>query len=112
MTTYYPDGPGYKGSSDTGRQAAEYYAPQAGTRRAEVLAALEKGPATAEEIGERIDLQWYLVRPRLSELRARGLVKDTGNRGAGALGGKVITWSLTTQEERIAFMAAQTAAAE
>ncbi|MGA0601774.1 hypothetical protein ACO2Q3_13795 [Caulobacter sp. KR2-114] len=85
------------------------YAPQVGRRRAQVLAGLEAGPATAEEIGERIGLHWYLTRPRLSELLALGLVAKTGAHGRGALGGSVNVWRLTTDAEREAFQAAKDA---
>ena len=107
----YPDTPGFKGSaSGTGALAASNYAPQVKGRRAQVLAGLEAGPATAEEVGERIGLHWYLTRPRLSELKALGLVTETGGRGRGALGGEVNVWRLTTATERSQFAA--TAAAE
>lgn len=95
----YPFAPGHK-DTGTGRDAAIAYAPQAGTRRAQVLAGLAAGPASAEEIGERIGLHWYLTRPRLSELQALGLVAKTGERGRGALGGAVNLWRLTTAAER------------
>jgi predicted ArsR family transcriptional regulator len=98
----YPFVPGSK-DNDTGKEAALKYAPQAPTRRAQVLQGLAAGPATAEEIGERIGLHWYLTRPRLSELKAMGEVVETGERGAGALGGVVKRWRLTTATERAVF---------
>lgn len=101
----YPETPGWKGSGPTGREAANAYAPQVRGRRAQVLAGLDVGPATAEQIGERVGLHWYLTRPRLSELKALGLVVETGQTGRGALGGKVAVWRLTTPEERRAFAA-------
>ncbi|HXQ47527.1 MAG TPA: hypothetical protein VN806_12975 [Caulobacteraceae bacterium] len=96
----YPEAPGYKGDSGVSREAAEHYAPQVVGRRAQVLEGLKAGPATAEQLGERVGLHWYLTRPRLSELKALGLVVETGARGRGALGGSVSTWRLTTAEER------------
>lgn len=108
----YPNHPGHKGDSGTGRDAAMKYAPQAPTRRAQVLHGLAAGPATAEEIGERIDLHWYLTRPRLSELKALGYVVETGERGRGALGGSVNRWRLTTGPERFDFNARQAAKVE
>ena len=95
----YPHTLGAK-DHDTGREAAIHYAPKAITRRDQVRTALLAGPATAEEIGQRIDLHWYLTRPRLSELKAMGEVVQTGQRGEGALGGSVNVWRLTTASER------------
>ena len=106
----YPDTPGFK-DQGTGREAAIAYAPQAPGRRAQVLAGLNAGPATAEEIGERVGLHWYLTRPRLSELQALGLVAKSGERGRGALGGGVNVWRLTTAEERSLFAARKAAEA-
>lgn len=106
----YPITPGHKGTVETGREAAMAFAPKLGRRQAEALAALENlGVASAEEVAEATKRHWYLTRPRLSELAAQGLVTDSGQRGYGALGGKVIRWRPTTSEER-AIHAAQRAA--
>ena len=100
MSTY-PETPGFKGAADTGRTAAAAMAPKAGTRRAEVLDALERlGVASAEQIAELTGRHWYCTRPRLSELSAMGMVIDTGQRAATGLGGKTIRYRLTTPEER------------
>jgi len=102
----YPDNPGFKDDiTGTGAMAARKYAPQAKGRRAQVLEGLADGPATAEEVGERIGLHWYLTRPRLSELQALGLVTKTGHLGLGAFGGDVNVWRLTTATERLQFEA-------
>ncbi len=109
----YPENPGFKGApAGTGAQAAPNYIPQVKGRRAQVLKGLEPGAATAEELGERIGLHWYLTRPRLSELKALGLVTETGARGRGALGGEVNVWRLTSPEERAKFTALQAMAGE
>lgn len=102
----YPETPGFK-DKGAGRDAAQAYAPQAAGRRADVLAGLARlgGRGTAEQIGEEIGLHWYLVRPRLSELAALGQVIKTGERGLGALGGRVNVWRVTTPAERDAFAA-------
>ena len=107
----YPHTPGFK-DNGTGKEAALAYAPKAGSRRGQVLAGLDRGPATAEQIAKLIDLHWYLTRPRLSELKALGLVIETGDRGAGALGGRVNVWRLTTAEERGIFNARKAVEAE
>jgi predicted ArsR family transcriptional regulator len=104
MIDRYPIAPGFK-DKGPGREAAERYAPQVGRRQAQVLGGLDAGPATAEEVGDRVGLHWYLTRPRLSELKALGLVVETGERGRGALGGSVNRWRQTTSEERAIFAA-------
>ncbi|QUD86954.1 hypothetical protein [Phenylobacterium montanum] len=99
----YPEHPGLKGPSDTGPAAAASFAPKAKTIRERTLLELERGPATAEQVAERLGLHFMIVRARCSELRALGLVADSGERGAGALGGRVIVWRATTAAEREAF---------
>ncbi len=102
----YPDTPGFKGNlSGPGADGARNYSSQVKGRRLQVLEGLAAGPGTAETIGERIGLHWYLTRPRLSELKAMGLVRETGERGRGALGGHVSVWRLSTPEEIHTFQA-------
>lgn len=96
----YPDTPGFKGTMDTGRDAAATFAPKLGPRQAEVMSVLARGPATAEQIGAALDRHWYVIRPRISELKAMGLVVDTGRRPQTELGGKTHEVRLTTPAER------------
>jgi predicted ArsR family transcriptional regulator len=109
----YPDEAGFKGSaSGPGADNARYYSAQVTGRRRQVLGGLDVGPGTAEEIAVRVGLHWYLTRPRLSELKALGLVIETGERGTGALGGSVSRWRLTSSEERAQFAARKAAEGE
>ncbi|MGI9169397.1 MAG: hypothetical protein ACR2FH_04375 [Caulobacteraceae bacterium] len=108
--TGYPHSPGFKGDLDTGRRAARSFAPKAKPIRARALAVIERHPATAEEVAEVIGAHWMIVRARCSELRAQGLITDSGRRGEGALGGKVVIWRSTTPLERAAFQATREAA--
>jgi DNA-binding IclR family transcriptional regulator len=96
----YPDAPGFKGDTETGREAALQLLPKLGRRQQEVLDALSAGPATPEEIADRTGRHFSVVRPRVSELKAKHLVIDDGTRGKGALGGKVVRVRLTSLEER------------
>ncbi len=80
--------------------------------RQAVLATLAGGSATAEQIADRLGEHFMIVRARCSELRAQGLVEDSGDRGNGALGGKVIIWRLTTPQERAVFTARKAAEGE
>lgn len=102
----FPEHPGFKGDPQgPGADAALYYSAQVKGRRRQVLDGLADGPASAEQVADRIGLHWYLTRPRLSELKALGLVIETGSRGRGALGGSVSIWRETTEEERHRFNA-------
>lgn len=105
----YPQSPGHKGPSDTGREAAEKFTARAKPIRVRVLAVIEQGPATAEEIAAKIGEHPMIVRARCSELRGQGLIEDSGERGTGFLGGRVVRWRGTSPEER-ALAAARRAA--
>ena len=105
----YPFQPGHKGPSETGLIAAKRIATRATTIRARTLAVIERRNATAEEIAAEIGEHPMVVRARCSELRAQGLIEDSGDRGEGFLGGKVIRWRICTAEE-VAVAAARRAA--
>lgn len=97
----YPATAGFKGSLETGREGAEAVTPKLKTRHAEVLADLAShGPSTAEEIAARTDRHWYVTRPRISELKAQGLVVETGERRATEMGGRTHVVRLATDEEQ------------
>lgn len=103
----YPDTPGHKGDLDTGRLAAKAFAPKARPIRVRALEVIERRPATAEQVGVEIGEHFMIVRARCSELRALGLIDDSGRRGEGALGGRVVVWRATTPLERAVFAAAR-----
>jgi predicted ArsR family transcriptional regulator len=108
----YPEGAGFKGDADTGPAGARLINRRSGSIRARSLTILAAGPATAEQIADRIGEHFMIVRARMSEARALGLVEDTGRRGDGALGGKVVVWRLTTPEEKAIHAARKAADAE
>ncbi|MGI9169206.1 MAG: hypothetical protein ACR2FH_03400 [Caulobacteraceae bacterium] len=108
--TGYPHSPGHKVPSDTGLLAARSFAPKAKPIRARAMAVIERHPATAEQVAEVIGEHWMIVRARCSELRAQGLIADSGRRGEGALGGRVVIWRSTTPLERAAFHSSREAA--
>lgn len=111
----YRDGsePGFKGDPNgPGADGARYYAGQMARRQRQVLDGLGRGPKNAEQIGAEIGLHWYLVRPRLSELEAKGAVVKTGERGRSALGGKSTMYRPATAEEASLFLARKAAADE
>jgi hypothetical protein len=64
-----------------------------------VLSAFINGPATDDQLFERIEHYWpdkkvtpQSVRSRRSELVAKGLVKWTGEHGVSSNGGKARVW--------------------
>jgi len=89
----YPLQAGYKPTSpDTSRESAESI--NAGTLRAEVLEALKFfGSLTADEVACKLGLSILSIRPRLSELRKLGAVKDTGIRRKNSSGKNAVVWS-------------------
>lgn len=112
MAESYPNAPGHKGDLDTGRNAARAFAPRAKPIRQRTLDVIERGPATAEQVAEEIGAHWMITRARCSELRAQGLIDDSGRRGKGALGGKVVVWRATTPVERAVHVARKAVDAE
>jgi hypothetical protein len=118
--TAYPLQPGYRaGSPETAIAAAEAIKPIAPTLEQMALDAVTVRPSTPEEIKLVIEAQTgrpvllTSIRPRLSQLKARGLVADSGERRPGESGRCMsVAWRATTQEERALFAARQVAAAE
>jgi hypothetical protein len=95
----YPDLPGhYAGAPETSREAAEAVADAAIVREAAALAlitALAGYGATADEVAERLGWEErYSSRPRLSMLRARGKIDDSGKRRRGVSGRMQAVWVL------------------
>ncbi len=109
----YPDAPGSKdrSGSTTSRVAAAAFAPKAKPIRLRTLEVIETRPSTPEEVADQIDVHFMIVRARVSELRAQGLVTPTGEKGRGALGGRVLRWRSTSPEERALFAARKAALA-
>lgn len=59
----------------TSHEAADRCRVFAGTHRARILAALEHGPGTAHEIGDRCGLSYVSVDRRMVELGREGLAR-------------------------------------
>lgn len=79
----YPNyaGPKAKGTSSEAATRIEKSG-KAEILRIRVLAALDI-PATSKELAHAMQTDLLSVRPRLSELKARGLIKETGERRHG-----------------------------
>ena len=91
----HPLGPLFTGAAHsdegTSREAAKRIVPHKSRLQAMVLEAMHGG-ATAQEIEERTGLAGNTVRPRLVELRLRGLVEDSGERRETQAGRLAVVW--------------------
>jgi predicted ArsR family transcriptional regulator len=87
----YPAVPGSK-AAGTSSEAAEAMKPRAGILRAKVLACLRTRALTADECADALRESVLAIRPRFSELRALGLVVDTGDRRINDSGRRAIVW--------------------
>lgn len=87
----YPHAPGYK-RAGTSSDAAHAVKSKAATLRDEVLRELSRAALTADEVAERLSESVLSVRPRLSELSARGLIEETGQRRRNASGKMAAVW--------------------
>jgi hypothetical protein len=96
----YPDLPGWKGSKPSGREAAFAIAPELKGRQQEVFEAFAKrGPTgcTCDDLQEELGLPTYCIRPRASELEAKGRLFPVG-KAKGGMGHKVTLYSVHKPE--------------
>lgn len=104
MNAHYPSAPGWKsGSPETAVAAAISVAEEARTVRLKCLRFVRQQGgygATAEEGADAIGLSnHYAGRPRFSELRAAGLIVDSGNRRTGRSGRSAVVWVAVAEGE-------------
>ncbi len=87
----YPQGPGWSGTA-TSKEAAQAIAHRCSPLRRKAVEALLHGPKTADEVAQyhRGDRDSY--QPRLSELRALGVIEPSGERRLSAMGRPAIVW--------------------
>ena len=94
MSTY-PDAPGHR-NVETSIAAADALAPKLGRlqRMAEttIRDAATRG-LTADELAARLDMDRWSIQPRTSELRRKGLIRDSGQRRPNASGKLAIVWT-------------------
>lgn len=93
--TAYPNAPGHR-HVDTSIAAADALAPKLG--RLQFMAAAAIGDAgahglTADELAARLGLDRWSIQPRTSELRRKGLIRDSGQRRPNATGKLAIVWT-------------------
>ena len=89
----YPIGAGSKEQGQTSAQAAQ--AIDAWTLRRWVMETLKgRGPLTADEIADVLDVDRLSIRPRLSELFALGQVEKTQDRRPNISGHAARVWAV------------------
>jgi predicted Rossmann fold nucleotide-binding protein DprA/Smf involved in DNA uptake len=91
MEQPYPQTAGYR-VTGTSQDAARSI--DAAGLRAKVLAVLRDRPATADECAARLGMDRLSIRPRLSELKLDGKVRDSGLRRRNASNKNALVWVL------------------
>ncbi|MCB2114273.1 MAG: hypothetical protein R3C42_07355 [Parvularculaceae bacterium] len=90
----YPDGPGHR-NVDTSMAAADAMAPKLGRLQRMAAAAIRDAGAdglTADELAARLDLDRASIQPRTSELKRKGIIRDSGRRRRNVSGKAAIVW--------------------
>lgn len=90
----YPDAPGHQ-NVDTSIAAAEAIAPVLGRLQQSVLSVIREAGAygqTGDEIAAKLGMERWACRPRTSELRRKGLIRDSGRRRLNSTGKMAIVW--------------------
>lgn len=79
---------------DTSLEAAIGVQPKAELIRTMILNFLRQTAKswTSEEIAHRLDIDYRSVQPRLSELRDKGVVRDSGTRRLSSRNRNIIAW--------------------
>lgn len=94
------DGIGHR-ELETSENAAAEVAGKAPFWRLMVMQSLSMdGPATADEIAERLGSNPLTISPRVSELRNEGKIRDTGQRRKNASGKGAAVWQITAEGDR------------
>lgn len=90
----YPDAPGHRGV-DTSIAAANATAPILGRLQRLALQAIREAGwlgLTADELAARLGIDRWSIQPRTSELKRKGLIRDSGLRRRNASGKLAIVW--------------------
>ena len=93
MSTY-PNAPGHR-HVDTSVAAAVALAPKLGRLQRMAESAIRDAGwpgLTADELAERLGMDRWSIQPRTSELRPKGLIRDSGLRRPNATGKMAIVW--------------------
>lgn len=93
MSTY-PNAPGHRGV-ETSIAAANALTHKLGRLQRlahEAIRAAGWLGLTADELAERLDMDRYSIQPRTSELKRKGLIRDSGQRRLNSSGKQAIVW--------------------
>ncbi len=90
MSTF-PITPGYS-NDGTSKEAARAASLWSNSLRVRVLLTLIVAPGTADEVASRLKSDYRNVQPRISELKALGLVESAGFCRPNALGNPALVW--------------------
>ncbi len=91
----YPDAPGHR-NVDTSIAAANALAPMLGRLQRLALEAIRQAGwlgLTADELAAALAMDRWSIQPRTSELRRKGLIRDSGQRRPNATGKQAIVWT-------------------
>jgi len=100
----YPNAPGHR-NVDTSVAAANAIAPKLGRLQRLAQAAIKaaKGRGlTADELAAKLNMDRYSIQPRTSELRRKGLIRDSGMRRLNSSGQAAIVWVAANDADTIA----------
>lgn len=99
----YPNQAGYKAAETSAEAATEIEeSGRAGILREKVLRLFRAGKAlTADECAAALDESVLSIRPRLSELKGKCLIKDSGERRENASGKRAIVWVNWPSEQQV-----------
>ena len=90
----YPDAPGHR-RVETSMAASDALLPNLGRLQRMAEAAIRdagQNGLTADELAARLSMDRWSIQPRTSELRRKGLIRDSGQRRANATGKQAIVW--------------------
>lgn len=95
MSTY-PKAPGHR-NVDTSIAAANALAPKLGRLQRMAVGAIRDAGTrgTADELAARLDMDRWSIQPRTSELKRKGLIRDSGQRRPNCTGKQAIVWIAT-----------------
>jgi hypothetical protein len=95
----YPDAPGFKVPGPS-QNAADAITGTAAHIRAQVLAVVKASPAgiSADEIAKTLNRSILSVRPRVSELKRQGLIRETGERRRNGSGMTASVWCASPED--------------
>ena len=90
----YPNAPGHR-NVETSIAAADALAPKLGRLQRMAETAIRDAGwlgLTADELAARLNMDRWSIQPRTSELKRKGLIRDSGQRRRNTTGKMAIVW--------------------